>query len=66
MFGCLLSCLQESEAAVQAAIAQVLQQVAPLEAAWQAELSQLQGSEARRAELAEALQAMEKRTANLQ
>jgi hypothetical protein len=36
---CLISCLQESEAAVQAAISQVLQQVtlpAPLEAAWQA------------------------------
>jgi ATPase subunit of ABC transporter with duplicated ATPase domains len=58
--------LQESEAAVEAAIAQVLQQVAPLEAAWQAELAQLQGSEARRTQLAEALQTMEKRTANLQ
>jgi hypothetical protein len=36
-----LSCLQASEAAVAAAIAQVLQQVAPLEAAWLAELAQL-------------------------
>jgi hypothetical protein len=34
---CPLSCLQESEAAVQAAIAQVLQQVAPLQPAWQVE-----------------------------
>lgn len=58
--------LQESEAAVDAAIAGVLQQVAPLEEAWQAELRRLQANEQRCSELAAALQAMEKRTANLQ
>lgn len=58
--------LQESTAAVDAAVERILQQVAPLEAAWQAELARLQSNEHRRAELAAALQVMEKRTANLQ
>jgi hypothetical protein len=62
----LLVACQESDSVVQGAVDRVLAQVQPLEAAWRAELERLQSNELRRAELAEALQRMEKKTANLQ
>lgn len=57
---------EETEAAVDTTINQVLAAVEPLETAWRAELQRLQGNEARRSDLAEALTTMERRTANLQ
>ncbi|KAF8065743.1 hypothetical protein HT031_002803 [Scenedesmus sp. PABB004] len=57
---------EEAEAAVEDTAARVLAQVEPLEAAWRGELARLRDSERRRAELVEALAAMERQTANLQ
>jgi hypothetical protein len=56
---------EEVDGDVAATRARVLSAVAPLEAAWREELSRLRASEAERAALAEAVAAMERRTANL-
>jgi hypothetical protein len=47
-------------------VGQVLEQVTPLEEAWQQQLAQLKGQQDRCQELLDALEDMQKRTANLQ
>jgi hypothetical protein len=56
----------ELEEDVEDVVDVVLEDVAPLEAAWGADADALRAAEARRAALAEALQAVERRAANLQ